>query len=168
MTFKLGEFCGLCFLAAAAAFETGFQLIQLDVETQFGSVANKVLQLVATNTETVFRMAELAGTRRFRVRLPRVRRPSTQRAVHRHRIREIRLRVAATGRADGPAAASHQVSRCVKHGIGDVLKDVEAEDAAETRDGPVCVEERRRIEFDINLLACSFKESQRMRRAQMR
>ena len=42
------------FHTVVGEFETSFQLIKLNMETQFGSFANKVLQLVATNTETDF------------------------------------------------------------------------------------------------------------------
>lgn len=114
-----------------------------------------MLHLVSADAEAIFRVAQLARPRRLRMRLARERDAPAHRAVHRDRVREVRvvghLEAAASGH-DG----THEVDGRVEHRVGDVLEDVEPEDAAETADGPVRVEERRGAQLHVHLVVAVF------------
>lgn len=150
------------------------KLFQLNVQTQFAApVSSVILQLVAANAETIFRVTQLASPRRFSVHLTSEGNPSTQRSVHRHRVSVIGLGVTSgSGRKacrsrSAFSTTSRQISRDVKHRVGDVMKNVETENSSETGEGPVRVEQGWRIEFDVDFLAATFQEAERMRRSQV-
>lgn len=143
------------------------QLLQFDVQSQFTpSVASEMHQFVATDAETIFRVAQLTRTRRFGVCLPSVGSPPTQRTVYRHSVSEIRFGAACNFIRS--TSTAHQISRHVKHWVGYVLENVKTKDAPETRKRPIGVEEGGRVEFHVDLLATSFQETERMGRAQVR
>jgi len=120
------------------------------VQSQFVIVVNEEFDAVALNLETVAGSAERAHLGRLAVRLPGVSDAAAVGSVDGDGVAEI---------GAGRVRRANQVDGRVKNRVGDVLKDVDAEDLTQTRDGPVRVEQRRTVEFDVDALLRPFEEA---------
>ena len=132
--------------------------LQFDVEAQFVIVVNEELDTVAFDLETVAGSAERAHLGGFAMRLPGVSDAS------------------AIGSADGDCVAevgtgrvrwTDQVDGRVENWVGDVLEDVDAEDLTQARHSPVCVEQCRTVELDVDPLLRSFQKARSVCLSQM-
>ena len=117
------------------------------MEAQFTVRRGEKFGAVALHLKAVAGSAQGAHLGRFRVRFARVGNAPAVGSADRDRVDEIRA-----GRVQRP----NQIHRRIQNRIGDVLKDVDAEDLTQTRHGPVDVEQGRTVQFHVDALLRSF------------